>query len=267
VRTFVDSNIWVYALDGRNPAKQAAALTAIRADPASLVVSPQVMGELYVTLVRLGAVHMDANDARVAVDALRRFTVVPLEAGHVMTALDLVSTHSISYWDALIVATARGAGCRRLLTEDLQHGAVIAGVQIENPLSMPEEPRRLSEQAARYAAGASWDDAGLRDALARYGATCAAAGMRRTASHSYWDHARRFLDWRAGLYPRGAADRPVPSREVTSSDLRDEVDAYARAVAGAGLGAATVDAYRRHAGFFVRWLDGTFEPGTHKYTT
>jgi hypothetical protein len=29
----------------------------------------------------------------------------------------------------------------------------------------------------------------------------------------------------------------------------------------AGLESVTIDTYERHAAFFVRWLDGTFQPG------
>jgi hypothetical protein len=38
-----------------------------------------------------------------------------------------------SCWDALIVAAARIAGCERLLTEDLQHGAAFEGLQVVDP--------------------------------------------------------------------------------------------------------------------------------------
>src|SRR5258708_26045390 len=46
-------------------------------------------------------------------------------------AIDLHLLHSISFWDALIVRCASAAGCVRLLTEDLNHGQRIDGVQIE----------------------------------------------------------------------------------------------------------------------------------------
>ncbi len=39
--------------------------------------------------------------------------------------------------DALIIAAAIEAGCRRLLTEDLQHGQRIEGLSIENPFRLP----------------------------------------------------------------------------------------------------------------------------------
>ena len=38
-----------------------------------------------------------------------------------------------SYWDALLIATAAEAGCTLILTEDLQDGTKLAGVEIHNP--------------------------------------------------------------------------------------------------------------------------------------
>jgi predicted nucleic acid-binding protein len=40
----------------------------------------------------------------------------------------------LSFWDALIVVAAESAQCETLWTEDLNHGQVIRGVRIENPL-------------------------------------------------------------------------------------------------------------------------------------
>jgi predicted nucleic acid-binding protein len=261
VRIFVDTNIWVYALDRGDPAKQAAALDLIRRDPAAIVVSTQVMGELFVTLTRLGAPSASAEDAARAVDALRRFTVVSLEPGHVMFALELFRQHSLSYWDALIIATARAGGCARLVTEDLADGAEIAGVRIENPFLARR--RRLAESRRPYAGdrARTWTDEDLRDELERYRETCAAAGMRPGAVHAYWDYARRFLGWREGIYPRGGAPRPVPLGPLDLDGLRADVAAYARWLDGAGLSHAAAATYVRHAGFFARWLAGQFDPG------
>jgi predicted nucleic acid-binding protein len=41
--------------------------------------------------------------------------------------------YGFSIWDGLIIASALDAGCTTLYTEDLQHGQVVEGVQIENP--------------------------------------------------------------------------------------------------------------------------------------
>ena len=41
----------------------------------------------------------------------------------------------LSYWDSLIVETARNAGAHVLFTEDLQHGQEIGGLRIANPFA------------------------------------------------------------------------------------------------------------------------------------
>ncbi len=41
--------------------------------------------------------------------------------------------YQLSFWDALIVAAARSASCRYLLTEDLQANQDLDGVLVVNP--------------------------------------------------------------------------------------------------------------------------------------
>ena len=89
--------------------------------------------------------------------------------------------------------------------------------------------------------------------------------MKENAVRSYWDYARRFLAWRKGEYrPRDtdSSGRPVPAAAATTADLRTQAETYARTVEAAGRAQATVDTYRRHAMFFVRWLEGEFVPGS-----
>jgi hypothetical protein len=119
--------------------------------------------------------------------------------------------------------------------------------------------RRVSEQSTR-----TWHDEGLRAELLRYEAACRRAGMRDSAWRSYVDYARRFLAWREGDYwPRGmaAGDRPVPRTAATTDDLRTQAKRYGHMVELAGREQPTVQTYVRHAMFFIRWLDGDFEPG------
>jgi hypothetical protein len=110
----------------------------------------------------------------------------------------------------------------------------------------------------------AWNDDDLRSALERYETASRQAGMREKAWRSYVDYARRFLAWRTGDYqPRGlpAGDRPVPQTAVSSTDLRQQAEEYARQVEAAGRQQPTVDTYFRHALFFIRWLEGDFRPG------
>lgn len=125
--------------------------------------------------------------------------------------------------------------------------------------SSPRVQRKVSESLPR-----TWDDEALRAALLEYEAACREAQMRRNAWRSYVDYARRFLAWREGDYrPRGTryGDRPVPRTATTASDLRDQARQYADEVQAAGREQPTVDTYFRHAMFFIRWLEGDFQPG------
>ena len=63
----------------------------------------------------------------------RRFEIVPTSPDLIAGALDLHVLHGISFYDALIVQAAAASGCQQVLTEDMRHGATIAGVRIENP--------------------------------------------------------------------------------------------------------------------------------------
>jgi predicted nucleic acid-binding protein len=59
-----------------------------------------------------------------------------------MAQILILSTHLVQaskYWDALIVAAAKTAACPYLLTEDLQAGQQLDGIEVVNPfLRRPE---------------------------------------------------------------------------------------------------------------------------------
>jgi len=262
-RVFVDSNIWVYAVDADEPAKQARARAVLDPPTAdTLVTSAQVLGEFYVTVTRKLARPVADEVAARMVDRMAQLPVVSIDADGVQAAIAGSRSWRLSYWDSLIVVAAQSAGCSRLLTEDLADGSTYGGVRVENPFV---EKRRVSATQQAYGGpGGPWDDADLLAQLNRYEEVCRAAGMRQNAIHSYWDYARRFLAWRVGDYqPRGAtaSGRPVPSRSVTTADLERQAASYTQAIEAAGREPSTVDTYHRHAMFFIRWLRGDFEPG------
>jgi predicted nucleic acid-binding protein len=131
-RIFLDTNILVYAVDYRDPAKLARAQTILRQTPqSSFVISAQVLGEFYWTVTR--KLKLPVEEARAQAERLSRLIVVALDTQLVHAAMQLVESASIEYWDALIVKAASSAGCARLLTEDLNYGQLIDGVRVENP--------------------------------------------------------------------------------------------------------------------------------------
>jgi predicted nucleic acid-binding protein len=130
---FVDTNVVVYAFDEDEPAKQERAREVLSGADQLLVLSTQVLAEFYVTVTRKLARPLDASTARQAVEQLSELPVVPTDADLVLAAIDVSDRHQLSFWDGLIVQAASSAGCDTILTEDLSHGSVIAGVSVDNP--------------------------------------------------------------------------------------------------------------------------------------
>lgn len=129
---FVDTNVLVYAFDGRDPVKQAQAIAVLEGRE-HLVISAQVLGEFYVTVTRKLAEPLSEAAAGDVIERLAQLPVVPTDARLVAAATATSRDSRISYWDALIVEAAVTADCDRLLSEDLADGAVIRGVRVENP--------------------------------------------------------------------------------------------------------------------------------------
>jgi predicted nucleic acid-binding protein len=54
-------------------------------------------------------------------------------AATIVRASEISEVWRISFWDAMILAAAEQIGAEQLLTEDLNAGEKIAGVEIVNP--------------------------------------------------------------------------------------------------------------------------------------
>lgn len=132
-RAFVDSNVLIYAFDSAEPDRRQVAVRILGDADYELVISAQVLSEFYVNVTRRLQQPLEPAEAEAAIRRLAVLPVVPIDSELVLAALEITNQASISYWDALIVAAARSAGCVRLLTEDLNDGQEIAGVRIENP--------------------------------------------------------------------------------------------------------------------------------------
>jgi predicted nucleic acid-binding protein len=133
-RTFIDTNVWVYAVDTADPAKQSRALEILAASPEKdYVISAQVLGEFYVTVTGKLRDAVSGPDGRAMVERMKQLPVVPIDAQLVGDAIDRTQHWQISYWDALILVAAESAGCRSMLSEDLAHGATYGSVLVENP--------------------------------------------------------------------------------------------------------------------------------------
>jgi prevent-host-death family protein len=132
-RTFLDTNVLVYCDDESEPAKQQKALEVLDEHTRSRtgVISLQVLQEYFVTACR--KLGLDPGTARRKVEIFAMLDVAEPKVSDILAAIDLHRFHGCSYWDALVLRMAKQAGCRVILTEDMQHGQVIDGVKIVNP--------------------------------------------------------------------------------------------------------------------------------------
>lgn len=136
-RTFLDSNVLVYAVD-ESPAekvKHTIAVGLLTGNAEDLVVSTQVLQEFYVVTTRKLANPLSEERAARAVRGIAKLDVIATDVPLVLSAVDTSRIAKLSLWDALIIEAASRAGCRELLSEDLNDGQVVRGVTIKNPFT------------------------------------------------------------------------------------------------------------------------------------
>ena len=134
-RTFVDTNILVYAHDlsaGDRHTKASAIIESLW-EAETGVISTQVLQEFYVTVTRKIKNPLKPNEAR---EIIRNYIAWPVQANDpemTIRASEIEEKNGLSFWDALIVAAALRLQARRIITEDLNHGQIIEGILVENP--------------------------------------------------------------------------------------------------------------------------------------
>ena len=131
--SFFDTNVLVYIASG-DPIKADQAEAAIGAGGA---ISVQVLNEL--TNVARRKMQMSWADTHAFLTMLRGLlTVHPVTLEIHETGLELAERYGFSVYDAMIAASALGAGCDTLWSEDMQHGmALDEGLRIVNPFRVP----------------------------------------------------------------------------------------------------------------------------------
>ena len=135
-KSFLDSNIFIYAYDQREPVKQSIADNLIRglAISGEAVISYQVIHEFFNWALVKGPVKMPQEEAqRYLTVTFRPMHIVASSATLVSEAIRIQERYRLSWYDSLIIAAAQQAGCKLLYSEDLQHGQQFGTVTIHNP--------------------------------------------------------------------------------------------------------------------------------------
>ena len=138
MRVALDTNILAYAEGVNGAAMKRTAVELVQKLPESAVLLPlQTLGELFNLLVRKAG--WPRAKARSAILSWRdAFPVIETSAKVMLGAADLATDHQLHIWDAVVLSAAAEAGCRLLLSEDLQEGFTWKGVTVTNPFLTPK---------------------------------------------------------------------------------------------------------------------------------
>ncbi|HEV1995266.1 MAG TPA: PIN domain-containing protein [Candidatus Acidoferrum sp.] len=135
-KTFVDTNILIYAHDADAKAKHEVAKSVLRElwSEHTGILSMQVLQEFYVNVTRKIATPLPKDLARAVVSSYTAWCMETTPA-EMAAAFRIEDDSRVGFWDALIVSSAVKSGAGRILSEDLNAGQRIAGILIENPFA------------------------------------------------------------------------------------------------------------------------------------
>ena len=135
VRSFVDTNILVYAEDRDAKGKHEVARDLIVElwNSREGVLSVQVLQEFYVAVTRKLKKPMSAARALDVVREYLSWPVIENTGALLVDAVGLQQKAQLSFWDAMVVQAAINGGCDKLYTEDLNAGQRLGPVLVVNP--------------------------------------------------------------------------------------------------------------------------------------
>lgn len=136
-RRFVDTNLFVYAYDSSAGRKREVARDLISGlwDSREGCASIQVLQEFFVNITRKVPEPLSVRDTATLVEDLSAWTIHTPGPRDVLSAIEFHERMDVSFWDAMILTSARSLGCQVLYSEDLNAGQSYDGVRVENPLA------------------------------------------------------------------------------------------------------------------------------------
>ena len=130
---FLDTNLWIYLYAKNPPEKYQQVAKIINNSSSLLLISTQVLGELFHVLTRKKFTSRTDAIAIIS-DIINTFPIQAINTTEVIQALEINAKYNYSYWDSLIIATALLGKCSIIYSEDMQHNQLIDNkVRILNP--------------------------------------------------------------------------------------------------------------------------------------
>lgn len=132
---FVDTNILIYAHDRSAGLKHERAGSLLKTlwEERTGCLSIQVFQEFYVNVTRKVAKPLSPDVTAQIIADLSVWPVHRADVSDVLEAIRLQTRLQLSFWDAMILTSARRLGCATLWSEDLSHGQQYEDVTVINP--------------------------------------------------------------------------------------------------------------------------------------
>ena len=132
---FVDTNVLIYAHDRSAGQKHSRARELIRElwQSGDGCLSIQVLQEFYVNITQKVARPLTPAVAAQLIVDMSVWQVHRPAVEDILDAIRLQDRHQISFWDAMIIASALQLGCQTIWSEDLNPGQVYDRVAVTNP--------------------------------------------------------------------------------------------------------------------------------------
>ncbi len=129
-KSFIDTNIWIYAHLENDDEKNNQALTLLDS-LSELAISTQVLNEYYSVMLKYKiADEIIQDNINVIIEASN---VALIEISTLQLAHKIRLQNGFSYWDSLMIASAIQNNCTILYSEDLQHQQKIQTLTVINP--------------------------------------------------------------------------------------------------------------------------------------
>lgn len=140
MRVALDTNVLIYLDAAAEDERRKKAADLLRHIPAEDTLLPvQVLAEYYRVLTqKQGYAASEAREMLIV--WIDTYEAIQTTSDIVLTAADLTSAGHVSYWDAVVLASAASAGCRLLISEDMGNEFSWAGITVVNPFAEPRHP-------------------------------------------------------------------------------------------------------------------------------
>ena len=132
--SFLDSNVLVYYVDPRDPAKQAKAESIVESafnGDATCLISVQTLAEF--SNVAFGKLKLPQPIVERYVGVFAELPVVSPDVKMLTRAIELKGRYDIQLYDAMMLSAAERIGADEFLTEDLNDGQMYGSVRAVNP--------------------------------------------------------------------------------------------------------------------------------------